>query len=144
MKKIWLIAFGIWCITTSQVYGIQSNTTGLGPNKKQTLSAQSFVQLSPAEFELSQNKHLTWKEKLVFKYTKRQVKKLMAKGDQVENATDLYYRNNGRFNLGGFLLGFFLGLIGVLIAILFGGNAVRSALIGCLCLVIVALIWWLL
>ncbi len=111
--------------------------------EKEKLTAEKFVRLSAREFGTLTNQNLGWKQKMVLKYTQHQVKKRLSKGESINSVEEMFYNNTSRFNLGGFLLGFFLGLVGVLIALLFGRNAVRSALIGCLCLIIVGLIWWL-
>lgn len=131
----------IFSLSFTTAYGVVSS---FGYSlEKDKLTAEKFVQLSAKEFGTITNQKLGWKQKMVLKYTQHQIKKQLTRGESIGSAEEMYYNNSSRFSLGGFLLGFFLGLIGVLIAILFGRNAVRSALIGLLCLIIVGLLWWL-
>lgn len=102
-------------------------------------NADAFVNVSFKEVAEAKQKKLKLKEKVVLKLAQRQVKKQLKKSQKVD-VEEIYESAERRFSIGGFLLGFFLGLIGVLIALLFGKNAVRSSLIGLLCWAIIVLI----
>ncbi len=100
---------------------------------------QDFLSLSIADINRTTGKKLTFKDKVVFKLTQRKIKKNIKKGTFF-NAKTEYENATNNFNVGGFMLGFFLGPIGVLLAILFGGNALKSSLLGFLCLIIAIVI----
>lgn len=91
-----------------------------------SIRGEEFLTLTTADIEGKIGKKMSWKQKASFKMMQLEVKRQMkhAPDDVVVNA------KNHRFSLGGFLLGFFFWVIGILIAILFGGNAFRSAIYG--------------
>lgn len=145
MPRVTFSLITLFCLLAGQISAVNPVHPEVSiTEKKAVLTPQEFVQLNAKEFAELTNQKFGLKERMVFNFTKRQVRRQLAKGEMQLQATEMYFNNSARFNLGGFLLGFFLGLIGVLIAILFGRNAVRSALIGFLCLIIVGLIVWLL
>ncbi|MCB0601041.1 MAG: hypothetical protein KDC28_07435 [Saprospiraceae bacterium] len=103
------------------------------------ISVAQFADLSIKDLQNMSHRKLRLEDKLAFKLTQRAIKKKIKEG-KAYNFDDA---PNYRFNIGGFLLGFFLGIVGVLLALLFGRNAFRSSLIGLLCWVIILLIWFL-
>lgn len=112
----------------------RSPVTNLDPNQ--------FLNLRSADLKHIRKGRVTLKDKIVLKLAQKAVKKQLKKGTSFELEA-LYAKANNNFNIGGFLLGFFFSIIGVLVAILFGKNAVRSALLGALCGLLVVLIGWL-
>jgi hypothetical protein len=84
-----------------------------------TISLADLATISPKNFSALTGKKLNLSEKIGFKLSQRQIKKCI-NGDGTVNAKLLAKFNKkaegGGFHLGGFALGFFLGLIGVLIA----------------------------
>ncbi len=103
------------------------------------LTTLQFLKLTPKDLHSRTGKRVTLKERIVLKLVQKRAKKSLTQGMRF-NLAEAKATADGNFNLGGFLLGFFFSLIGVLIAILFGRNAVRSALIGALCGLLVAAI----
>ncbi|MCB0705467.1 MAG: hypothetical protein KDC34_09170 [Saprospiraceae bacterium] len=99
------------------------------------LSVDEFLALSPRDIQEKTGKKVKLADRIALRLTQRQLKK-----NKSLDFGAAYEDASGNFSIGGFLLGFFFGLIGVLIALLFGRNAVRSSLIGLLCFVIVWLI----
>ncbi|MCB0656221.1 MAG: hypothetical protein KDC57_08805 [Saprospiraceae bacterium] len=106
----------------------------INPATNITVAEYSQMRIKDLQ-ELSGHK-LKWQEKVSFKLTQRAIKKKLRRGE----AFDFDASSSYRFNIGGFLLGFFLGVVGVLLSLLFGRNAFRSSLIGLLCWVIILLI----
>ena len=104
----------------------------------QNLDTEAFLALTPKALAKQTGKKLKLRDRIVLRIAQVQVKRQLKKGKSV-NISEDYAAANRRFNIGGFLLGFFFSLVGVLIAILFGRNAVRSALLGAL----ISLIIWL-
>jgi len=100
---------------------------------------QDFLNLNLADIAKTTGKKLSLKDKVVLKLAQRKIKKKIKKGESFDVKTD--YENASRnFNVGGFLLGFFIPVLGSLLAILFGGDAFRSSLLGLLCFIIVLII----
>ena len=102
-------------------------------------NVEAFVNMTPKEIAAARGKQLKLRDKIVLKLAQKKIKKHLKKGTSVD-VEEIYETADKSFNIGGFLLGFFLSIIGVLIALLFGKNAFRSSLIGLLCGAIVALI----
>jgi len=100
---------------------------------------QDFLNLNPADITKIKDKKLNFKEKVILKLTQRKIKKKIKKGASFNIKTE-YENASGSFNVGGFLLGFFLPVVGSLLALLFGGNAFKSSLLGLLCFVIAVVI----
>lgn len=105
----------------------------------ENLTAEEFLQLSPKGIREATGKKLSLREKIVLRQVQYQVDRQLKRGETVQ-LDEMYKVADRKFNLGGFLLGLFLGPLGVLIAILFGRDAIRSSLYGLLVLVILGLI----
>jgi hypothetical protein len=81
---------------------------------------------SVKDYQHMVGKKLSLRDKIVFHYAKRDLLKKTKTTNQVTLAKAVADTGSS-FNLGGFLLGFFLSIFGVLIAILFGRNVLHSA-----------------
>lgn len=91
------------------------------------LDARSFVALTPAKVAEMTGRKMTLNQKINLKLAQRQVKKDIKKGRDV-NMTQMAQRaGDGSFNWGAAALGFFLGLIGVLIVYLAFKNDKEAA-----------------
>ena len=75
---------------------------------------------------------MSFRERMAHKIAKKQIKKARKRGTARDLTAEQAMRDGTTsFNIGGFLLGLLLGLIGVLIAYIIGGDGiVRSAWIG--------------
>jgi hypothetical protein len=69
---------------------------------------EEFVKLTPKQYGEIRGKKLSFVEKVEFKVLQRKLKKQLYYGD-----------DSSGFNIGGFALGFLLGLIGILLAYIF-------------------------
>ena len=103
------------------------------------VSTKDFLGLKASDIKAVTGKKLTIKERILLPIIKTEVYFQSKKNSDLD-AEYYYHRGARNFNLGGFLLGLFLPILGNLIAILFGRNAFRSSLKGTL----VAIILWLL
>jgi hypothetical protein len=112
------------------------------------LDAKSFVALTPAKLAEMTGQKLTLNQKINLKLTQRLVKKELKKGHAVNMQEMAKRAGSGSFNWGAAALGFFLGLIGVLIVYLAFKNdkeaARKAAWIGFAVWVAVALLIFLL
>lgn len=100
---------------------------------------QDFLDLSPKDISKNTGKKQKLKDKIVLRLVQKRIKKKIKNGESFKISEE-YPAAMNKFNVGGFLLGFFLGPLGVLLAILFGGNAFKSSLLGCLCLILVIIL----
>lgn len=100
---------------------------------------QDFLNVNPVDIAETTGEKLNFKDKVVLKLTQRKIKKKIKKGASFNIQTE-YENASGNFNVGGFLLGFFIPILGSLLAILFGGNAFKSSLLGLLCFIIALVI----
>jgi hypothetical protein len=81
---------------------------------------------SVKDYQQMVGKKLSLKDKIVFHYAKRDLLK-KAKTTNQETLAKVVADTGSGFNLGGFLLGFFFSIVGVLVALLFGRNVLRWA-----------------
>ncbi len=112
-------------LTTHHIYDHQGMTT------------EQYISLSTKDVQRISGRKLSLREKIALKLTQRVIRKKLKKGEEFsfEDAA------NYNFSLGGFLLGFFLGLLGVLIALIaFPKDVFKSSLVGLLCFIIVLLL----
>ena len=93
------------------------------------MSPEAFLEISPRDIQAQTGEKMKLGDRIALRMAQRKVKKAMRNGEALDLAA-AYDDAKGNFSIGGFLLGFFLGLLGVLIALLFGWDAVRSALLG--------------
>jgi len=91
-----------------------------------SISAGVFVELSSKDFSKVVGRKLNFKERialgLVQKKFKAEIKAGHLTADTVINLNQLADEKMPQFNIGGFLLGFFLGLIGVALAYIFSND----------------------
>ncbi len=94
---------------------------------------EKVVKMSVKDYEALSGKKMNFTERLAFKITKKRFQKKLEMADG---------SSSSGFNIGGFALGFFLGLIGVLIAYLFikDDNLRKWAWIGVGTIVAIALL----
>ncbi|MEL6671090.1 MAG: hypothetical protein AAFR61_02830 [Bacteroidota bacterium] len=105
------------------------------------MDIEAFMALTPKAIKQARGAKVTLRERIVLRMAQNEVRKKLRKGEEVQLEA-LYKETASDFSFGGFLLGFFLGIIGVLIALLFGKKAVRSALYGMVTQLIIGLIAW--
>ena len=89
------------------------------------LLVQQFLTLTPKKYYELTGKKLKLSQKVSLKLAQWKIKKMIRKGKKVDLITMAKAQKDldtSDFNIAGFLLGFFLSLIGVLIAYLIGGD----------------------
>ena len=148
MKTIskFTLALFMLSIISTQLYAVHNPQTSQDAISiyldQEEVDANAFLDLKIKDIKKAVDKKVTLKDRIVFNITKFKVAKELRKNSEFNNADTYYKVARGSFNLGGFLLGFFLPIIGNLIALLFGRNAFRSSLIGTLTAIIAGLIGW--
>ena len=105
--------------------------TLFGSDKK--VSLEEFLKMTPKHYKEITGKKMKFKDKISMKLAQRQLKKCM-NSDGTVNMEKLNKVDTSGFNIGGFALGLFLSIIGVLIAYLISKgeqpNLVKWAWIG--------------
>lgn len=104
------------------------------------LSAEEFLDLNAKDLKKITGKKLRFRDRMALKLAQQNVKKLMKEGASIDTAAE-YKKARGGFNILGFLLGFVLGPIGVLLAWIFVDAGLRSSLIGLLCWIAIVAVW---
>jgi hypothetical protein len=90
------------------------------------ISLMDFSKIGVKDYEKISGKHLSFFEKMSFKAGQKKLRKSIAEDGTVTNQKLLKMMSGEDhsvgFHLGGFALGFFLGLVGVLIAYIITGD----------------------
>ncbi len=116
------------------------------PGATQTVSLTQFLTLSPKEYKATTGKKLNLRSRIELRYGQHLMRQAVHQDGTIDVARVQQYANDGgfHFHVGGFLLGFFLGLIGVLITLFFHDDNKKartgSALIGAALVLALALI----
>jgi hypothetical protein len=101
-------------------------STTLNPIFKNSMSVKTFLSLSPKDIYSGTGKKLSFKEKMGLKIAQKELKTQVKKNQIDENTIVELDKQMGygesSFNIGGFLLGFILGLIGVGLAHIFSDD----------------------
>ncbi len=142
MKSRFIIFIVSLVILFSSVYSIAgvpvNNTPKIKVEGLVELTHQEFLDLNAKEVKQKTGKRIGLKKKIALKIAQNKLKNGIKKGNAPTKTQEF------KFNIGGFLLGFFFGLIGTLLCLLFKDqkNAVLSSLIGLgvLILIVVLLI----
>ena len=117
-------------------------------NTGKVITMQELADISTKDFEKMTGSKLNFANRMLFKAAQRQVRRSINDDGTVNNKkVEKFYKKyggGGDFNIGGFALGFLLGLIGVLIAYLIdnGKNRplIKWAWIGLIAWVVIWLI----
>lgn len=114
-----------------------------------TISLMELSTISLKDFEILTNRKMRFFDRLAFKAGQKKLRKGIAedgtiKKKKLQKFMDRYFAGETGFHFGGFILGFLLGLIGVLIAYLikdeYKQNRVKWAWIGWAITAVIALI----
>jgi hypothetical protein len=114
-----------------------------------TISMQELAAISVKDFETLTGKKMGFADRAMFKSAQRKIRRSInddgtLNNRQIEKFSQKYVEEKTGFNIGGFALGLFLGLIGVLIAYIINNDNNRNrhtwAWIGWGVLVIIVLI----
>ena len=113
MKKILVVIVILFSVNIASAAFIVSkpieNPVVETKAQKERAIMEMVTKMSVKDYEVFTGKKMNFVERLGFKITKKRFEKKLAMAESTSTG----------FNIGGFALGFFLGLIGVLIAYLF-------------------------
>lgn len=113
MKKIILFLSLVLGITFSHAAHVEKATEA-SKQTEQRMAAEKFSHMTAKEYGEMRGKKLNFFEKIVFKSAQHKMQK------QLKKSSDGIFSD---FNIGGFVLGLLLGLIGVLLAYIFSSDS---------------------
>lgn len=88
------------------------------------MSVQDFLALTPRKYKELTGEKLSLTQKISLKLAQKKIKKALKNNEQIDSATMAEAVDTSDFNIGGFVLGLLLSVIGVLIAYLIGDTSV--------------------
>jgi hypothetical protein len=88
------------------------------------MSVQDFLALTPKKYKELTGEKLSFTQKISLKLAQKKIRKAIKNNESVDSATMANALDTSDFNIGGFVLGLLLSLIGVLIAYLIGDTTV--------------------
>lgn len=88
------------------------------------MSVEDFLALSPRQYREMTGQKLSLTQKISLKVAQKQVKKALKNNEEVKAVTMQNALDTSDFNVGGFVLGLLLSVVGVLIAYLIGDTTV--------------------
>ena len=95
------------------------------------MTVQDFIALTPKKYKEITGQKMSLSQKISLKIAQHKVKKAVKKNQNVDLLAMAPGIDSSDFNIGGFVLGLVLGIIGVLIAYLIGDqSAIKWAWIG--------------
>ena len=107
------------------------------------LSPEEFLNLKAKDLQELTGEKLSFAERMSFNIVKGQVKKQLKKAKKAASLDQVEKADAGSFKILWFLLGLFLPIIGLILALIIGGDgAVKSSLIGTAVALLIALLWW--
>ena len=133
MKKLLLLLTAFCLLTTSfaafeiKPAAKKANEIFLPVGKDMRISLMDLSVITVKDFEKLTGKHLNFIDRIGFKAGQKKLRKSISSDGTINNKRLLKFVNGDGdhstgFHVGGFLLGFFLGLIGIVIAYVAGGD----------------------
>jgi hypothetical protein len=88
------------------------------------MSVDDFLSLTPKKYKELTGEKLSIPQKISLKLAQKKIKKAIKNNEQIDSTTMANAVDTSDFNIGGFILGLLLSVIGVLIAYLIGDTSV--------------------
>jgi|SRR5687768_319911 len=88
------------------------------------MTVQDFLALTPKKYKELTGEKLSITQKISLKLAQKKIKKALKNNESIDSATMANAVDTSDFNIGGFVLGLLLSVIGVLIAYLIGDTSV--------------------
>ena len=88
------------------------------------MTVQDFLALTPKKYKELTGEKLSITQKISLKLAQKKIRKAVKNNESIDSATMANAVDTSDFNIGGFVLGLLLSLIGVLIAYLIGDTSV--------------------
>jgi hypothetical protein len=95
------------------------------------MSVEEFLALTPKKYKELTGEKLSLSQKISLRIVQKKIRKAIKNNEKVDSVTIANAVGTYDFNIGGFVLGFLLSVVGVLIAYLIGDtNVIKWAWIG--------------
>jgi hypothetical protein len=88
------------------------------------MSVEEFLALTPKKYKELTGEKLSFTQKISLKLAQKKVRKALRNNENIDSITMANAVDTSDFNIGGFVLGLLLSLVGVLIAYLIGDTSV--------------------
>ena len=88
------------------------------------MTVQDFLALTPKKYKELTGEKLSITQKISLKLAQKKIRKALKNNESIDSATMANAVDTSDFNIGGFVLGLLLSVIGVLIAYLIGDTSV--------------------
>jgi hypothetical protein len=126
-----LLAFALMIFTVPSSALVVPSATPEPVKKESTsvkalngMSVEDFLALTPKKYKELTGEKLSLTQKISLKITQKKIRKALRNNEQIDSATMASAVDGSDFNIGGFILGLLLSIIGVLIAYLIGDSSV--------------------
>lgn len=126
-----LLAFGlmIFTLSTSALtvpsttpVPVKSESTAVAPFSN--MSVEDFLNLTPKKYKELTGEKLSLTKKISLKLAQKKIRNAIKKNEKIDSDTMANAVDTSDFNIGGFILGLLLSVVGVLIAYLIGDTSV--------------------
>ena len=101
---------------------MKNEHTAVSPFSK--MSVDDFLTLTPKKYKELTGEKLSLTQKISLKIAQKKMKRAIRNNEQIDSTTMANAVDTSDFNIGGFILGLLLSVIGVLIAYLIGDSSV--------------------
>jgi uncharacterized protein YgiM (DUF1202 family) len=107
------------------------------------MNVEEFLALTPKKYKELTGEKLSFGQKISLKIAQKKIRKALKNNEKIDSATMANAVDTSDFNIGGFVLGLLLNVVGVLIAYLIGDtNVIKWAWIGfAISMAIFLLVW---
>lgn len=109
-------------ITPPSTAPVKNEHTAVSPFSN--MSVEDFLSMTPKKYQELTGEKLSITKKISLKLAQKKIKKAIKNNESVDSATMANAVDTSDFNIGGFILGLLLSVIGVLIAYLIGDSSV--------------------
>ena len=97
-------------------------------DSQENMPLEQFLNFTPKKFKEERGKKLSLKDKLALKFIQKNLSHTVKNGTNLPVSFDLAQEAR-KFKIGGFLLGFFLGILGLLISLFFKDKDTRRSVL---------------
>jgi hypothetical protein len=101
---------------------LKKESTAVSPMS--TMTVEDFLSLTPKKYKELTGEKLSLTQKISLKLAQKKIRKALKNNENIDAATMANAVDTTDFNIGGFILGLLLSVIGVLIAYLIGDSSV--------------------
>ena len=133
-----IMAFALVIFNLSSLAVTLPSTEPVPPKSESTVAAplagmsvDDFLSLTPKKYKELTGEKLSITQKISLKLAQKKIKRALKNNEKIDSETMANAVDTSDFNIGGFVLGLLLSVIGVLIAYLIGDtNVIKWAWIG--------------